>query len=101
MRAPSVFTRARLNNFPPSGLKDINSDGPYLFSSQLGSNFRVETFAVDNVGVIESFFLQGSVLHQSITLIDGEGISLSSVGVRSTVSDNSVSTFAAARRRLR
>ncbi|KAK4702229.1 hypothetical protein P7C70_g3993, partial [Phenoliferia sp. Uapishka_3] len=70
------------------GLAAPNSDGPYMFSSGLSNNFRVETFNISKLGTLESFFIQGSVLHQSISLISGQGVTFSGFGVRSTVSNN-------------
>ncbi|KAH8685358.1 Six-hairpin glycosidase-like protein [Tricladium varicosporioides] len=62
-----------------------NSDGPFSFANGLAGTFRVETINVTVVGLLTSTFIQGSQRWQSIKLIAGTGLVISTVGFISTV----------------
>lgn len=55
------------------------------FVNGLMNTFRVETFNITKNGLTESFFLQGGQRWQSIRLLKGSSVKLSSVGVRASV----------------
>ncbi|KAL5377223.1 hypothetical protein DPSP01_009889 [Paraphaeosphaeria sporulosa] len=66
------------------GLSHDNADGPWTFSNGLSNSFRVETFAIDDSGHVESFFVQGGQRWQSIRVLGKGTITLDRVGFRAT-----------------
>jgi hypothetical protein len=68
-----------------NGLNQPNGDGPFTFAVALANTYRTETFNVQAPGPIESFFLQGGLRWQSISLLTNGSITLSDVGIRATV----------------
>lgn len=68
-------------NLQGSALSSPDGDGPFLFSSMLTSNFRVETFNITAVGTVKSFFAQGGVRYQQATLISGESVTFASIKI--------------------
>ncbi|RDW84250.1 hypothetical protein BP6252_01840 [Coleophoma cylindrospora] len=68
-----------------NGLLESQGDGPFAFANGLAGTFRVETFNLTHTGNVSSYFIQGSQRWQSITLIKGSYLKLSSVGFKSSV----------------
>lgn len=67
------------------GLNQPFSDGPFAFSNQLGSTFRVETFNITSTGRIVAPLLQGGQKWQSLHLLTTGSVSFSQVGFEATV----------------
>lgn len=66
------------------GLSHPNADGPWTFANGLSGSFRVETFAVNKTGHVESFFVQGGQRWQSVRLLGDGSITIDRVGFRAT-----------------
>lgn len=70
-----------------NGLNEASGDGPFPFAVTLANSFRTETFNISGTGRIESSLLQGGLRWQSITLINGSGVTVKDAGIRASVPD--------------
>ncbi|KAH8879711.1 Six-hairpin glycosidase [Thozetella sp. PMI_491] len=61
-------------------LKANFSDGPFPYAVALANTYRVETFEITKPGRIESALLQGGQRWQSIKILTGGSVTLTSVG---------------------
>jgi hypothetical protein len=64
-----------------AGLNNIYGDGPWTFANGLSNTFRTETFEITKPGPLQSFFLQGGLRWQSITLLTNTSVTFSSIGL--------------------
>ncbi|KAK4700814.1 hypothetical protein P7C70_g5430, partial [Phenoliferia sp. Uapishka_3] len=76
-----------------AALTNPDSDGPFLFSSSLTNNFRIETFEITSTGIVESFFMQGGLRYHSVRLIRGEFVSLSAISIRPVAQEVPISSL--------
>jgi hypothetical protein len=68
-----------------SGLENVNSDGPFLFSVGLSNSYRVETFFINSTGDFTAFLLQGGERWQSIKLLTNGSITFTKVGFEASI----------------
>ena len=64
-------------------LLTCNADRLYVYANM--NSFRTETFNLTKTGQIESFFLQGGLRWQSLTLLAGSSITIKGIGIRPSV----------------
>ncbi|KAM3065058.1 hypothetical protein ACMFMF_011370 [Clarireedia jacksonii] len=76
-----------------TGLLSPQSDGPFAFANSLSGTFRVETINITNIGLLTSSFIQGSQRWQSIKLIKGNGLKISTAGFLSSVERTPLSSI--------
>ncbi len=57
-----------------------------VYVNSLSNTFRTETFNITGTGPIESFFLQGGLRWQSITLLTDSSLTIQNIGIRRSVS---------------
>ena len=67
-----------------AGLNNIYGDGPWTYANGLSNTFRTETFEITQTGSLQSFFLQGGLRWQSVTLLTNTSVTFSSIGLQTT-----------------
>ncbi|CAI7634564.1 unnamed protein product [Penicillium pancosmium] len=86
VESPSSAVQIQLKYSEPySGLELPEGDGPWLFTNGLMNSFRHETFNISHSGTTESYFIQGGLRWQSITLIGDTPITIRKAGLRPSV----------------
>ncbi|KAF5676577.1 is able to hydrolyze alpha-1 [Fusarium heterosporum] len=66
------------------GLREPFGDGPFLYTNQLASNFRVQTVNITKTGLFDIFLAQGGQRWMSLKLLTDGKIRFSEIGFRPT-----------------
>ncbi|KAJ5128311.1 hypothetical protein N7448_002029 [Penicillium atrosanguineum] len=94
LESPSSPVQIQLKYSEPfDGLELPQGDGPWLYCNGLMNSFRTETFNITDSGTTQSFFLQGGLRWQSITLIGNTPITIRNIGIKPSVTISDPATL--------